>query len=70
MNSAAATAAFSLLVKLGLTELQQGATTKPELAETSGEAGPFRSGAGGTNSAVVTADAMLVDGDRLREHFQ
>ena len=59
-----------LLVQLGLTELQQGVTTKPELAETSGEAEPFRSGAGGTNSTAVTADAMPVDEGRLREQFQ
>ena len=57
-------------MKLGLTESQQGATTKLELAETSGEAGPFRSGAGGMNSTAFTADTMLVDGDRLREQFQ
>ena len=42
-----------------------------DAAETSGEAGPFRSGAGGTsNAAAVTADAMPADEARLREQFQ
>ena len=32
--------------------------------------GLFWSGAGGTNSTAVAADAVPVDGDRLREQFQ
>ena len=36
---------------------KQSAMTKPELAESSGEAGPFRSRVNGTNSAAAAAAA-------------
>ena len=43
---------------------KQSAMMKPELAETSGEAGPFRSRVNGTSSAAATADAMPAGGAR------
>ena len=53
----------SLLRPLGVAK--QSATTKPELAKSSGEAGSPWCRAGGKNSAAATADAMPADEARL-----
>ena len=46
------------------------ATTKPELAKSSGEAGSPWSRVAGKNSSAASADAMPTDEARLRERFK